>query len=53
MSYTVRLSDLLNESSYGAMEATSGQINVESKVDNPDAPMAIALITDKLLWTRI
>ena len=49
MSYTIRLSELLNNSSYSAMEAASGQIDVESKVDNPEAPMAIALITDKII----
>ena len=49
MSYTIRLSELLNNSSYSAMEADSGQIEVESKVDNPEAPMAIALITDKII----
>lgn len=49
MSYPVRLSELLNNSSYSAMEATSGQIEIESKVDNPEAPMAIALITDKII----
>ena len=47
MSYTIRLTELLDKSHYSAMEA--GQIEVESKVDNPDASMAIALITDKII----
>ena len=49
MSYIVRLSDLLTKSPEAAMEATKGEIEVESKVDNPEASMAIALITDKII----
>lgn len=48
MSYTVRLADLLKHPT-GVMEAASGGVEVESKVDNPDASMAIALITDKII----
>lgn len=48
MSYTVRLSDLLNNPSI-SMEAVAGGVKTESKVENPDASMAIALITDKII----
>lgn len=49
MSYIVRLSEFLDTGAKSAMEAIGGTINVESKVDNPDASMAIALITDKII----
>ena len=48
MSYIVRLADLL-KSPTAAMEAAAGSVEVESKVENPDASMAIALITDKII----
>ena len=49
MSYTVKLSDLLNEKSLISMEASTNTPEIESKVDNPDAPMSIQLITDKII----
>ena len=48
MSYTIRLSEFLDKSSISALEAISGN-TIESKVDNPDASMGIALITDKII----
>lgn len=48
MSYIVSLSELLT-SEAGIMEAAGGTVDVESKVENPETSMAIALITDKII----
>ena len=48
MSYIVSLSELLTSES-GIMEAAGGAVDVESKVENPETSMAIALITDKII----
>ena len=47
---SIRLSDLISEPFQDALEAIQGfRGNVESKAINPEAPMAIALITDKII----
>ena len=48
MHYSFKLSDLDDADIY-AIEAINGEREIETKVDNPDAPMAIALITDKII----
>lgn len=49
MSYIVSLSEILGNSYNSAIEASTGMADIESKTENPDASMAIALITDKII----